>query len=311
MTTSEFMRAMVIDGYGEPEVLTLRHLTVPEPASGEVLIRVHSVSINPVDYKWRQHGPFTEFPVVLGWDVSGVVAALGPGVTEFSIGDAVFGMVRFPKEGRAYADYVTAPVSDIAQKPERLSHDEAAAMTLAALTAHQAFEAIQLQAGQTVLIHAGAGGVGHYAVQLAKTRGARVIATASEHNRALVESLGSDEVLDYRARPFEEQVSGVDAVFDTVGGDTLPRSFAVIRRGGQLVTIAGVPSEEQAAQAEVRTHRFLVRPSRADLDHFAELVKQGRLRSHVNQRFPLEQVADAHRAQETARTVGKIVLTVA
>ena len=309
MTDAQTMRAMVVDRYGDPDVLTPRELPVPQPAGDEVLVRVHAVSINPVDYKWRKGGPFKNFPVVLGWDISGVVQALGPGAGAFAIGDEVFGMVRFPQEGRAYAEYVAAPISDIARKPQALSHAEAAAMTLAALTAQQAFEAMQLRAGQTVLIHAGAGGVGHYAVQLAKTRGARVIATASERNREFVLGLGADEVVDYRARPFEEQVRDIDAVLDTVGGDTLARSFAVVRRGGSLVSIAGQPSAELAQQSDVHAQRILVHPSRADLEHFSDLVAAGKLHSHVSQTFPLEQVADAHRAQETGRTVGKLVLT--
>ena len=310
MTDAQTMRAMVLDRYGEPDVLTRRELPVPQPASGEVLVRVHAVSVNPVDYKWRKNGPFKAFPVVLGWDISGVVESLGPDTSAFASGDAVFGMVRFPQEGRAYAEYVAVPITDIARKPQTLSHAEAAAMTLAALTAQQALDAMQLRAGQTVLIHAGAGGVGHYAVQLAKARGARVIATASEQNRAFVLGLGADEVVDYRARPFEEQVRDVDAVLDTVGGDTLPRSFAVVRRGGLLVSIAGALSAEQAQQGDVQAQRLLVHPSRADLEHFSDLVAAGKLHSHVSQTFPLEQVADAHRALETGRTVGKIVLIV-
>lgn len=310
MMETRMMRAVVLDAYGDPNVLTPRQLPVPQPSSGEVLVRVHAVSINPVDYKWRKNGPFTDFPVVLGWDVSGVVETLGPDVGEFQAGDEVFGMVRFPKEGRAYAEYVSVPVSDIAQKPATLNHTEAAAMTLAALTAHQAFEVIKLQAGQSILIHAAAGGVGHYAVQLAKARGARVIGTASAGSRDFVLGLGADEVLDYRARPFEEQVSNLDAVLDTVGGDTLPRSFAVLRRGGSLISIAGAPSVEQAGQSGVHAQRILVHPSSADLAYLAELAETNQLRSYVSRTFPLEQVADAHRAQETGRTVGKIVLTV-
>lgn len=308
------MKAMVIQQYGGPEELTLADLPIPQPESGEVRVKVHAVSINPVDYKRRQNWPSQKLPVVLGWDVSGVVDALGEGVTDLQVGDAVYGMVRFPEEGRAYAEYVVAAATDLALKPEFLSHTDAAAMTLAPLTAHQAFEMMGLARGQTVLIHAAAGGVGHYAVQLAKARGARVIGTASSRNRDFVLGLGADEFVDYTARPFEEQVSGVDAVLDTVGGDTFTRSFGVVKPGGWVISIVTRPTDEHTGQAEARGVRaawIWVVPSRAHLEYFTSLVASGELLSHVSQIFPLERVADAHRAQETGRTMGKIVLEVA
>jgi NADPH:quinone reductase-like Zn-dependent oxidoreductase len=304
------MKAIVIEQYGNPEVLTLKDLPIPEPKSGEVLVKSHAVSVNPVDYKWRKNGPFKSFPLVLGWDISGVIEALGPDTTGFNVGDAVFGMVRFPQEGRAYAEYVTVPTTDIAPKPATLSHNEAAAMTLAALTAHQAFEKMELKPGQVILIHAAAGGVGHFAVQLAKARGARVIATASSRNREFVLGLGADEFVDYTLRPFEEQVKNVDAVFDCVGGDTLTRSFGTIKRGGWLVSIVQRPPEELAQQHGIQSVQIMVHPSKTDLEYFSSLVASGQLRSHVSQTFPLERVVDAHHAQETGRTVGKIVLEV-
>lgn len=231
------MKVMAIQQYGGPEVLQLMDLPIPEPGEGEVRVKAHAAGINPVDSQARQKDylGYTDFPIVLGWDISGVVDALGAGVTDFKIGDEVYGMIRFPEQGRAYAEYATAPVTEIVLKPQRLSHVEAAATTLAALTALQVFEKMNLQTGQTILIHAGAGGVGHFAVQLAKARGARVIATASEKNLDFVKSLGADEVIDYRARPFEEQVSGVDAVFDTVGGETFTRSFGVVKPSVRFV----------------------------------------------------------------------------
>ncbi|MFC4453750.1 NADP-dependent oxidoreductase [Deinococcus sonorensis] len=304
------MQAMTLRHYGGPDVFQQEDLPTPVAQAGEVLVAVRAVAINPVDYKWRQHGPFTTFPVILGWDVAGVVEALGPDVTDFQVGDAVYGMVRFPQEGRAYAEYVAAPAADLALKPPRLSFEEAAATTLAALTAEQVFEAADLQAGQRVLIHAGAGGVGHFAVQLAKARGATVLATGSLANRAFILELGADQFIDYRAQPFEQQVSGVDVVFDTVGGDTQARSFQVLRPGGRLVTIVGTPSAALAEQYGVTAQRLLVHPSRAQLERFNQLIADGALRPHVSQVFPLDRVADAHRAQETGRTVGKLVLHV-
>lgn len=308
------MKAMTLRQYGGPEVFQPEDLPAPQPLPGEVRVRVHAVGINPVDTKRRQNAPYTDFPVVLGWDISGVVDVLGEGVTEFQMGDEVYGMIRFPDEGRAYAEYVTAPVNQLALKPVSLSHIEAAATTLAPLTTLQVFERMNLQSGQSILIHAGAGGVGHFAVQLAAARGARVIATASPANREFVLGLGADEVIDYRARPFEQQVSGVDAVFDTVGGDTFTRSFGVVKPGGWVVSIVTRMSDElsaQAQQAGVKADWVWVVPSRSQLDEISALVSAGRLKPHISQTFPLEQVAAAHRAQETGRTVGKIVLTVA
>ncbi len=304
------MKAMTLHRYGGPDVLSLEDLPMPQPAGGEVRIRLLAASVNPVDYKWRQNGPFGDFPVVLGWDVSGVVDALGPDVTDLKVGDEVYGMIRFPGEGRAYAEYVSAPASDLALKPQGLNHTGAAATTLAALTAHQAFEKMNLERGQTVLIHAAAGGVGHFAVQLAKARGARVIGTASAGNRDFVLGLGADEFVDYRAHPFEQQVSGVDAVLDAVGGETQTRSLAVLKPGGVLVTIVGQPPSEEARRRGVQAERVLVHPSRADLEFLSARIAAGELRPHVSQTFPLERAPDAHRALETGRTVGKIVLEV-
>ncbi|UBV42662.1 NADP-dependent oxidoreductase [Deinococcus taeanensis] len=301
------MKAVQIRAYGAPEQLEVTDVPTPAPGLGEVLVRVRAVSINPVDYKWRAGGPLDSFPLILGWDVSGVVEAVGPYVMEFRPGDEVFGMLNFPQPGRAYAEYVTARVADIALKPAGLSHEDAAAMSLAALTAHQGLEKMKLRAGQGILIHAGAGGVGHYAVQLARARGAHVTATASAANEAFVRALGADRIVDYRAQPFETQVRDMDAVLDTVGGDTLSRSFEVVRPGGWVVSIAApIPPEARG----VRAARILVYPSRAHLEALADLVRSGQLRSHVSQVFPLARVADAHRAQATGRTVGKIVLTV-
>lgn len=308
------MKVMAIQRYGGPEVLQPMDLPMPQPADGEVRVKVHAAGVNPVDYQRRQNGPYTDFPVVLGWDISGVVDALGPNATDLRVGDEVYGMIRFPEQGRAYAEYVTAPVTEVARKPRRLSHVEAAAMPLASLTALQVLDKMNLRAGQTILVHAASGGVGHFAVQLAKACGATVIASTSENNRDVVLSLGADEVIDYRARPFEEQVAGVDAVFDTVGGDNFTRSFQVVRPGGWVVgTVTRMTDElaEQARQTGINATWIAVTPSRTQLDALSTLVEAGQLKPHVSQTFPLEHVADAHRAQETRRTVGKIVLSVA
>ncbi len=296
---------------GEPDVFELADLPTPTPQAGEVLVRVHAASVNPVDFKQRRSNGFQyPFPIILGWDVAGTVEAVGEGVTRLKVGDAVFGMVRFPKQGRAYAEYVTAPETDLAVKPEGMSFTDAAATTLAALTARQALEHMNLQAGQTLLVQAAAGGVGHYAVQLAKARGARVIGTASGANRDFVLGLGADEFVDYTAGPFEDAVGQVDAVLDAVGGETFTRSYAVVKPGGWLVTIAATLKPAEAPRTDIHAERILVKPSHTDLELLARLFEAGQLRPHVSRTFPLEQVADAHRLLEDRHVVGKVVLDV-
>jgi NADPH:quinone reductase-like Zn-dependent oxidoreductase len=305
------MKAMTIHHYGNPDAFQLEDLPVPQPAAGEVRVKVQAVSINPVDLAIRQ-GIFMQYelPAVVGWDLAGTVEALGEGVSRFKIGDEVFGMVRFPKPGRAYAAFVTAPETDLALKPPGMSMAQAAATTLAALTAEQALELMDLKAGQTLLIHAAVGGVGHFAVQLAKARGARVIGTASGKNREVALALGVDQFIDYTTERFEDAVGQVDAVFDCVGGETFTRSYAVLRPEGHLVTIAATPNPTTAPRSDIFAQTFLVAPNHTQLERFAQLFENGQLVPHISQVFPLERVADAHRAQETKRTVGKIVLEV-
>ena len=313
--SQETMRAVRIHAYGGPEELRLDRVPVPEPGAGEVRVRVHAAGINPVDYKTREGGAVAmrggerlPLPLVLGWDVSGTVDAVGAGA-DFQPGDEVYGMIRFPEIGSAYAEYATAPASHLAVKPPSLSHEEAAALPLAALTAWQGlFEAAELEAGQTVLVHAAAGGVGHLAVQMAKWKGARVIGTASARNAEHVRELGVDEFVDYTAGPFEERLRGVDVVLDTVGKETLDRNFAVLRRGGVLVSIAGAPSAELAERHGVRAERILVRPSREQLDAIRALVDEGRLRVTLDAVLPLAEARAAHERSESRRARGKIVL---
>jgi NADPH:quinone reductase-like Zn-dependent oxidoreductase len=314
---SETMKAVVIETYGAPEVLQVREVPRPLPAEGEVRIRIHAASINPVDTKVRSGnslaGQYGARPVVLGWDVSGVVDVVGAGVDRFAVGDEVYGMIRFPEEGKAYAEYATAPAEHLARKPKRLSHVEAAAVPLAALTAWQAlFEAGDLQPGQRVLIHAAAGGVGHFAVQLARWKGASVVGTASAPKTEFVRGLGAGEVVDYTAGPFEERVAPVDVVLDSLGGEVQQRSLRVLKPGGILITILGLAVDPKAAEERgVRVGRILVRPSADQLSELAELIDAGEVTPHVAATFPLAAAAEAHRHSETGRTQGKIVLEVA
>ncbi|KOU58649.1 NADP-dependent oxidoreductase [Streptomyces sp. NPDC054949] len=307
------MRAVVVSQWGGPEVLVEREIERPEPGMGEVLVRVRAAGVNPVDWKTRESGgliPWGPVPAV-GWDVSGTVEAVGPGVTLYRVGDEVYGMPRFPQQAGAYAEYVTAPARHFARKPASLDHVEAAALPLAALTAWQALvDTAGVSAGQRVLVHAAAGGVGHLAVQIAKARGAYVIGTASAAKHALLRDLGADEVIDYRTADFEDVVSDIDVVIDTMGGDHGQRSLKVLKPGGHLVTLPG-PDGLPADAEGVHATWLLVEPDLKGLEGIAALVEQGLLKPLVDTVLPLEQAAKAHEIGERGRTTGKIVLTVA
>ncbi|NUR58427.1 MAG: NADP-dependent oxidoreductase [Catenulispora sp.] len=310
------MRAVSQQTFGDPSVLHVVDLPAPTPIPGDVLIRVHAASINPVDAMVRS-GAFPllgEPPFVLGWDVSGVVEQVVPGVTRFEAGDEVFGMPFFPRAGNAYAEYVAVPSRQIARKPAALSHEEAAALPLAGLTAwHALVDAANVQPGQRVLVHAGGGGVGHLAVQLAKVRGAHVTATASAAKHDFVRGLGADEVVDHRTADFTKEVRDLDVVLDTVGGQVGYRSIEVLRPGGLLVTITDRANAELRAAALDAGRGFKgisVEPDYASLEALAALAEEGRLRPHVEHAIPLEDAAKAHELIESGSTRGKIVLTV-
>ncbi|MFE3584806.1 NADP-dependent oxidoreductase [Streptomyces vinaceus] len=306
------MRAVVVSQWGGPEVLTEVETERPEPGLNEILVRVHAAGVNPVDWKTRASGgliAWGEVPMV-GWDVSGTVEAVGPGVTLYRAGDEVYGMPNFPRQAGGYAEYVVAPARHFARKPASLDHVQAAALPLAALTAWQALvDTAGVTAGQRVLVHAAAGGVGHLAVQIAKARGAYVIGTASAAKHELLRELGADEVLDYRTADFEEAVSDVDVVIDAVGGDYGRRSLKVLKRGGHLVTLPGpdgLPADPQGVHASW----VLVEPDLGGLREIAALADRGLLKPLVDTVLPLAQAAKAHEIGELGRTTGKIVLTV-
>ncbi|MGF1426530.1 NADP-dependent oxidoreductase [Kitasatospora sp. LaBMicrA B282] len=312
------MRAVSHDSGGAPEVLEVVRTRRPEPGPGEVLVRVHAAGVNPVDWKTRERGRSitgAEPPYTLGFDVSGVVEAVGYGVTVFRPGDEVYGMPRFPHPAGAYAEYVTAPARHFAPRPAGLTHAESGALPLAALTAWQALvDTVAVGAGQRVLIHAAAGGVGHLAVQIAKARGAHVTATASAAKHELLRGLGADEVVDYRTRDLAATVHDIDVVLDGVGGANWSRSLRTLRRGGTLVSILPPDDSFPYAEAEaagVRAVFLLVEPDHHGLREISALVESGRLRVLVDSVFPLEAAAEAHRLGELGRTTGKIVLSVA
>lgn len=309
------MKAIVLKGFGGIEHLSPEELPLPAPADKEVLVEVKSISINPVDVKTRAGKGLagrlrTEDPIILGWDISGTVVESRS--ERFKKGDDVFGMVRFPGHGKAYAGYVSAPESDLAAKPAGISHNEAAAATLAALTAWRALVTNgHVSKGQRVLIHAAAGGVGHYAVQIAKYLGAYVIGTASAGNRDFVLGLGADEHIDYKSQDLEGTVKDVDFVLDPIGGDCIDKSLSVVRRGGTIVSITSGMNEsvaEKAAAMGINGVRFLVGSSGDDMHEIAVLLDKGALKSHVSQVFPFAEMGQAHLQIESGRTRGKITL---
>ncbi|MEU9519618.1 NADP-dependent oxidoreductase [Streptomyces sp. NPDC048224] len=307
------MRAVVVERWGGPEELVEREVERPEPGLNEVLVRVHAAGVNPVDWKTRASGALIGWDAVpaVGWDVSGTVEAVGPGVGLFRPGDEVFGMPRFPRQAGAYAEYVVAPARHLARKPAALTHTEAAALPLAGLTAWQALvDTADVRPGERVLVHAAAGGVGHLAVQIAKARGAYVIGTAGAAKHALVRELGADETIDYRSVRFEDAVSDVDVVLDGIGGGTAERSIGVLRDGGRLITLPG-PDDVPAAPDGVRATWMLVEPDHHGLREIAALVERGAVRPVVETALPLAEAAKAHEIGEQGRTTGKIVLTVA
>ncbi|WP_211771679.1 NADP-dependent oxidoreductase [Kutzneria sp. CA-103260] len=315
------MRAAVQHGFGGPEVLRVERIPRPVPLPTEVLVRVHAAGINPVDWKTRSGngmaGVLGEPPFILGWDVSGVVEETGFGVTTLKPGDEVYGMPWFPRAAGGYADYVTAPARQFARKPATVSHEQAAAVPLAALTAWQALvDTADVRRGQRVLIHAAAGGVGHFAVQFAKHLGAHVIGTASRGHHDWLTKLGADELIDYTTVRFEDAVRDVDVVVDLVGDghdNTSTRSLNVLRPGGLIVAIPSGVSAELLAAAEakgMRASAFLVEPDGPALTRIAGLIDAGEVSVGVEAVFPLEQVAVAHVRGETDRTRGKLVLRV-
>ncbi|MEU6549502.1 NADP-dependent oxidoreductase [Streptomyces sp. NPDC046915] len=309
------MRAIGQDVLGGPEVLEEVELERPAPRPNEVLVRVRAAGVNPTDWKHRATGGFLgEPPFVLGWDVSGVVEAVGIGVAAFAPGDEVFGMLPYPFGHGSHAEYVTGPARAFAHKPASVDHAQAGALPLVSLTAWQALvETADVRPGQRVLIHAAAGGVGHVAVQIAKARGAYVIGTASAGKHEFLRSIGVDEAIDYRETDFAEAVKDVDVVLDTIGGDCSTRSLRVLRPGGVVVSILPVGSDdfaEEAGRLGVRAVRMLVDASRSGMKAIAELVEAGKLRATIAGTFPLAAAAEAHALGETGRTTGKLVLLV-
>ncbi|ONI83347.1 NADPH:quinone reductase [Saccharothrix sp. ALI-22-I] len=315
MTMTNEMRAVMVEAFGEPEVMRVVDVARPEPASDEILVEVRAAGVNPADWKVRRNGYWLTAPWVPGWDVSGVVVSVPAGENRFAVGDEVFGMPHFPRPAGAYAEYVAAPARHFARKPATVDHVHAAALPMAALTAWQTLtEAAHIKPGDRVLIHAAAGGVGHLAVQIAKTLGAWVIGTASAGKHDLLRELGADELVDYRTADFGD-LREVDVVVDLIGGDDYEsRSMRVLKPGGLYIgmTNPGALPDLQAAAEKlgVRAATVFVAPDHAVLERVAELVERGEVKVLIAETFPLEDVVKAHELGEANRTTGKIVLTV-
>jgi NADPH:quinone reductase-like Zn-dependent oxidoreductase len=306
------MKASFFRAYGGPEVLEYGDHPDPVAAAGEVVVDIHAASVNAADWKMRSGAYPTKvsMPHIPGRDLSGVVAALGEGARDFKPGDAVFGVCELPGEG-AYAEKIAIKQAILASKPEKLSHVQSAAIALAGLTALVSLEeTLRLESGETILIQGGAGGVAGFAIPLAKHLGARVITTASAGNHDYVRTLGADQVIDYRLQDFTQIVSNCDAVLDTVGGEVTQKSFAVIRSGGRLASVAAGAAAPASPRADVTSLRPKVERTRRNLDRVADLVASGVVPLPAIVEYPLAKAADAHRVSEARHLRGKLVLRV-
>ncbi len=311
------MKAILLDQPGSVEHLILKNIEQPIAKDQEVLIEVKAISINPVDYKVRRNGEVLKMicgenaPIIIGWDIAGVVVKTGKDVSQYQIGDRVFGMVNFPGTGNAYAEYVAAPAAHLAKIPANTSFEEAAATTLAALTAVQVLQD-HVKKGDRVLIHAGSGGVGHFAIQVAKSLGAYVMTTSSAKNKDFVMALGADEHIDYQAHAFQDVVSDVDFVFDMFNGDILLNSVKAVKEGG---TVYSIPSPDfsdavlkLAEERQVKLSFLLVQSNEKDMNTLAGFLENGTIKPHVSKTFSFEEMAQAHAQLESGRTVGKVIV---
>jgi NADPH:quinone reductase-like Zn-dependent oxidoreductase len=306
------MKAVVAHDYGAPEVLKFEEVPRPEPSDDESLVRVIASSVNPADpltlsgkYA-REFG--THLPLIPGYDIAGVVEKTGANVRKLKVGDAVYG---YPTFGGGWADYVTVKESEVAAKPKSLNFVESAAVPMGALTAWQALmDVAKLQPGQTVLIHGGSGGVGSFAIQIAKARGARVIATASTANQDLLKQLGVDVAVDYTKTKFEDVAKGVDAVLDPVGKETLARSYGVVKKGGIVMSLVARPDAAELKKHEIRGAGISVHPDAEDLAQIAQLIDAGKIKPTVTQVLPMSEAIAAQQQAATHHTRGKVVLRI-
>ena len=309
------MKAIVLAQPGGIESLQILEIDKPAIGEGDVLVKVKAISINPADVKTRSgKGRYEmlkiENPLILGWDIAGVIVESN--TADFKPGDEVFGMVNFPGHGKAYAEYVAVPAKQLALKPANISFEQAAAATLAALTAYQALvKNANVVKGQRVLIHAAAGGVGHFGVQIAKHLGAHVTGTSSAGNRNFVLSLGAEDHIDYKNHHWQQGTNDFDITLDAIGGDNLNQSLEVTKPGGTLISILGFNEalKEKAKSKGVNGYSILVSSNGDDMKVIAEYLEKGFIKPHVFATFPFENIGAAHRQVESGRTVGKVVVT--
>lgn len=312
------MRAVVLERAGGVENLILKEIEQVNAKENEVIVEVKAISINPADAKIRSAEEAintmyaNQNPIILGWDIAGTVVNKGEKANQFEIGDSVFGMVNFPGAGNAYAEFVASPETHLAKIPANISFEEAAASTLAALTALQVLQT-RIKKNDRVLIHAGSGGVGHFAIQIAKLMGAYVISTSSAKNRDFVLSLGADEHIDYRTQRFDEVLNDIDFVLDGMGGEVLMNSVKVMRKGGSIISLPTPPSVIAEAQKlagnNASVSALLVQSNGEDMNTIAKRLEDGTVKAHVSKIFPFVDMALAHTEIESGRTVGKIVVT--
>ena len=306
------MKAVRIHQYGNVDTLRYEDADEPMVRADDVLIRVVGTSVNPIDWKIRQ-GHLKEIiphrmPIILGWDVSGVVTEIGVKVSKFKIGDCVYARPDVERDG-TYAEFISVREAEVAMKPQTISHIEAGVLPLAAIAAWEALVNVaKVSAGQRVLIHAASGGVGSLAVQLAKSRGAFVIGTSSAGNRGLVESLGVDEFIDYRAQRLQDAAKKIDVVFDTVGGKAQSESWPVMVAGGILVSIISEPPEDEAKKLGMRSAFVFIKPNAPALEEIAQMVDSGKLRPIIGAEFALQDIKHAHGLSESGRAKGKIAI---
>ncbi|PQL93446.1 NADP-dependent oxidoreductase [Apibacter adventoris] len=313
------MKAIVLKGFGEITNLAQEEISVPQINYQDVLVKVKAFSINPVDVKTRQGGAevdkfIKQNPIVLGWDVSGEIVAKGQFVNQFEVGDEVFGMINFPGVGNAYAEYVAAPFDQIALKPNNITHYEAAASSMAALTAWQAFNEYGLLRGkETVLIHGASGGVSHYAVQIAKYMDAYVIGTTSTENKDFVYKLGANDVIDYKTQDFEKVLEDIEFILETQGGDNFGKSLNILRSGGTIINLPSNLTEKSkkvAFEKDFKGSLFMaVKSNGSDLGKIAKLLESEIIKSHIYKVFSFNEIQEAHRQMESGHTVGKVVIS--
>jgi len=312
------MKAIVLEQAGGVENLLMRDVEKPTITKNEVLVDVKAISINPVDFKVRAEPEVLTMicgdnrPVILGWDIAGTVVSTGDEVTKFKVGDKVFGMVNFPGNGGAYAKFVAAPESQLAKIPVNTSFENAAATTLAALTALQVLET-RVKNSDRILIHAGSGGVGHFAIQIAKSLGAYVITTSSAKNKNFVMSLGANEHIDYHTQKFEETISDIDFVFDMFNGDILLNSVKVVKSGGAIISLPTPDFSKEilalAKERNVEVNQIMVKSNGNDMNTLSIMLENGSIKPFVSNTFEFKDMAKAHLQLESGRTVGKVVVT--